>query len=126
MNEFRPVPKPAPRAPKPKRGVRKVNKERAAKREARDFGPFAAWIRQQPCCAQALGHVGKVEAAHVLSRGAGGRSEENLLPLCEVHHRMQHEKGWEYMEGKYFHRSRHALAGQYWKDYVALGDGHTV
>jgi len=35
------------------------------------------------------------EPAHIKTRGSGGDDVwENLLPLCRLHHSMQHQIGW--------------------------------
>lgn len=41
-------------------------------------------------------------AAHIQSKGAGGTDEEwNLLALCFLHHRQQHDKSWKWMVETY-------------------------
>lgn len=66
---------------------------------------FLAWIRQRPCAMAPLMRVfgenvwhqhrcfGRVEAAHIKSKGAGGADEGNTLPLCASAHSRQHTIG---------------------------------
>ena len=105
--------------------VKPVNRKRAAKRKARDFGPYADWIRTQPCCisGKRTGEDGVlpytrcfVEAAHVRSRGAGGTSDANLVPLDWVLHSAQHTSGIRALEKKYGVDLK-ALAADYWAAY---------
>lgn len=38
----------------------------------------------------------ETDAAHIKTRGSGGdNSNDNLLPLCRLHHHDQHKMGWE-------------------------------
>lgn len=50
---------------------------------------YRAWIREHPCllCRYSFGPS---EAAHVTSRGAGGKDIGNMVPLCKAHHVSQH------------------------------------
>lgn len=42
------------------------------------------------------------DKAHIKSKGSGGGMEkENILDLCRLHHRLQHDKGWSYMMDRY-------------------------
>lgn len=93
----------------------KRNRKRAAERKERDFGEYAAWIRHQMCSVGvgechywggcftvgADGVVSWSVAAHVKSRGAGGRSIGNLIPLCTGHHDEQHAIGIKSFAKKY-------------------------
>lgn len=92
----------------------KRNRKRAAQRRARDFGDYAEWIRTQPCCIAeppnedalpwefpGLAALQTRHAAHVRSRGAGGRAMGNLVPLCWWHHREQHAMGIKSFQKKY-------------------------
>ncbi len=56
---------------------------------------FRAWLRTQRCCVPGCrsGAGGRIHAAHVRSRGAGGADPNNLVPLCAVHHAYQHTIG---------------------------------
>ncbi len=69
--------------------LRPVNPKRAAKKSARNFGPHADFVRQQPCAVP--GCTRTVEAAHVTCRGMGGANGGwwDLVPLCSLHHREQ-------------------------------------
>ena len=72
--------------------LRPVNPERAAKAKAACFGPQAALARTMPCAN--CDAPGPSQAAHVRSRGAGGK-DEDVIPLCAKCHRNQHDQGWE-------------------------------
>lgn len=59
---------------------------------------FLAWIRLQECVAKHLGNCGgDVVAAHVrrIANGAGTgiKPEFSAIPLCDSHHKFQHNKG---------------------------------
>ena len=69
---------------------------------------YLAWIRTQPCAAWTMARLGgplcpirfqfryctgRVEAAHVKSRGAGGGDFGNVLPICAGEHARQHNIG---------------------------------
>lgn len=65
---------------------------------------FLAWLRTQPCCASRLGVTGRiyechgdVVAAHVrrIASGAGTgiKPQYSAVPMCDAHHRLQHERG---------------------------------
>jgi hypothetical protein len=47
------------------------------------------------CLAGRANCAGRVECAHVKSRGAGGDDHANTVPLCTRHHREQHRDGIE-------------------------------
>lgn len=73
--------------------LRRSNPRRRRAAHARDFGERAAIIRTMPCLAAADGRcLGRIEAAHARSRGAGG-DRHHLVPLCTGHHREQHDHG---------------------------------
>lgn len=55
-----------------------VNRERRARLDREQYGDKAVWIRSQPC--YVTGRQEDIVAAHVVSRGAGGKSE-HLLPF---------------------------------------------
>lgn len=74
---------------KARKRLNPINRKRKAERFERAFGPKAAWISRRPCLV--CGSV-PCEAAHVKSRGAGGTSAD-LIPLCTLHHREQHDTG---------------------------------
>lgn len=54
---------------------------------------YLEWIRGLPCLRNNSACGGAVEAAHVKSRGAGGKDVGNVVPLCHWHHQLQHEDG---------------------------------
>lgn len=60
---------------------------------------FLAWIRRFPCFALGV-HAGRVEAAHVKTRGAGGDDVGGTVPLCTGHHRLQHAIGIRTFEAR--------------------------
>ncbi len=61
------------------------------------------------------GHVcsGKMEAHHVVSRGAGG-GDEQVVPLCAGAHYDGHLRGWETF-AKDFGVDLTAIAAEFWK-----------
>lgn len=61
---------------------------------------YCAWIRTHDCL---IGRdcAGRVECAHVKTRGAGGMDVANTVPLCTRHHREQHSHGIRTFERKY-------------------------
>ena len=117
----RPAPKPEPRPKRSKLPIPRVNPERAAKREERDFGPKGAWVRRLFCCCLGkrtgewvvdpdLGRVQVVVvAAHFPSRGAGGRSK-HLVPLADHLHRRGHAEGEKTLERQFGIRFRDLAA----------------
>jgi hypothetical protein len=62
---------------------------------------FLEWIRTQPCAAPGMGArspcSGDVVAAHVRriadGAGTGIKPEYSAIPLCDAHHRAQHQHG---------------------------------
>jgi hypothetical protein len=73
--------------------MRRSNHERRAALKAEQFGPCAVMARTLPCCVRTCDEPPPSEAAHVRSRGAGGRDRANVAPLCRDHHREQHTIG---------------------------------
>lgn len=65
--------------------------EKRVARYNRQFGEHAETIRGLPC--SVCKKPPPSDPAHVRSRGAGGGSDD-LIPLCRIHHRLQHDKGW--------------------------------
>ena len=60
--------------------------------------PFRRHVREMCClCCNVIG----VDPHHVRSRGAGGRDEANLVPLCRLHHTELHQIGRLTFEDKY-------------------------
>lgn len=90
------VPLEPPKADEPK-GLRKVNGARLASRRAACFGPQARLARLLPCVA--CGKPPPSQAAHVKSRGAGGRDSE-CVPLCARCHDRQGVEGIETFQRK--------------------------
>ena len=93
-----PAPKPAPRkkVPKPlKRSARinPVNVERKAEAFKQDYHSeeFVQWVHSLGCSVAGCRET-KIEAAHAVSRGAGG-TWADVLPLCQVHHQLSHTLG---------------------------------
>lgn len=85
----------------PKRKHR--NSGRPAEKDARGF---LQWVRGHECaCAKQGGCSGKIEAAHVDYAGGKGMgtkvADRFAVPLCEAHHREQHNPGWTSFEAKY-------------------------
>ena len=72
--------------------MKKVNRERKAKRDAEAFAAQAELCRTLDC--SACGAWGPSDPAHVRSRGAGGKDRGNVIPLCRVCHMQQHAWGW--------------------------------
>jgi hypothetical protein len=68
--------------------LRPFNRERKARRYARDFGDHAQRIRQLPC--DLCGAPPPSDPHHAKSRGAGG-TKRHLIPLCRKHHRRIHD-----------------------------------
>jgi hypothetical protein len=71
---------------------------------------YCAWIRTLNCIFGddrgdwhdgAKPCAGRVECAHVQSRGAGGFDRANAVPLCTRHHRHQHDAGIKTFERIY-------------------------
>jgi hypothetical protein len=93
-----------------KRGkpMRAKNPKRAKQRQQVAFGEKAEWIRTLRCVVGEAYHCSLLhvagrqpaEAAHVKSRGAGGRAE-HLIPLCVLHHHEQHTLGISTFAEKY-------------------------
>lgn len=87
--------------PKRGKGVNPVNRERRAKLREKQFGRHADFIRSLACVAQGSYCKGRIEVAHVKSRGAGGTAKDTV-PMCWAHHKLQHWLGrdtFERMQG---------------------------
>lgn len=73
---------------------------------------FLSWLRKQDCAARGQGECGgDVVAAHVRriadGAGMGLKPEYSAIPLCDVHHRHQHQHGESALGGKdWFDRQR--------------------
>ena len=69
------------------------------------FG-FLQWVRGHECaCAKQGGCSGKVQSAHVDYAGGKGMgtkvADRFSVPLCDAHHREQHNMGWTSFEMKH-------------------------
>lgn len=73
--------------------VNRINKPRAEKRRAEDFGPCSRAARRGACAVPGCKSPPPQEPAHVRSRGAGGHDWKNVVGLCSKHHREQHDTG---------------------------------
>jgi len=68
---------------------------------------YFEFIRRKSCiiCGNAVYHEETSEwlcdPAHVRSKGAGGATVGNLVPLCRVHHVEQHKRGWIWLMDHY-------------------------
>lgn len=60
---------------------------------------FLEWLKTQPCCVthSAIKHGGDVVPAHVRrvanGAGVGIKPPYSAVPMCDTHHRKQHDKG---------------------------------
>lgn len=73
---------------------------------------YLEWVRTWPCAIWAMNTPqswqpgwrctqARSEAAHVISRGAGGEDFGNAVPLCHAHHQEQHAIGMATFQRKY-------------------------
>jgi hypothetical protein len=82
---------------------------------------FREWIRGLRCVAcpeTATNHPERMDAHHVKTRGAGGRDEGNLAPLCWMHHNELHGIGRDSFAEK-FGVDLSAVAARLWTQYQA-------
>ena len=108
-------PKPAKREPQKRQGMKrtrmkKINTKRGGHAFPKNVDlDYRAFIRTQPCIlggpwrarlacdarGRFLEHrcVGRIQACHVKSRGAGGKDVGNLYPGCALAHDEQHRIG---------------------------------
>lgn len=86
---------------KPRKSLPRVNRRRAKRRNAVQFGDLATYVRTLPCLVEGCDSH-RIVAAHVHTRGAGhgawivgldGEHRGNLVPLCRRHHDAQHLAG---------------------------------
>lgn len=96
--------------------MKRVNKERKARRDAEAFGEQAELCRRIPCvvCWDELfgqptgAHLddpeiitpGCSEPHHIPTRGAGG-IDKDTVPLCRAHHQEWHDAGEQTFADKY-------------------------
>lgn len=92
---------------KRKKRINPINQERRAKRKAEAFGPQAKLARTMQCAA--CGRHPPSQAAHVRSRGAGGKDRGNVVGLCATCHSIQHTIGIRAFQERY-HVNLEALA----------------
>ena len=90
------------RARSPKTGGHRFPRRRDPK--------YTAWIRTLDCVLNGEPGdwhdgtkpcAGRIECAHVQTRGAGGYDRANCVPLCTRHHRQQHDFGIKTFERMY-------------------------
>jgi len=74
------------------RRMKRRNRKRRARRYEEEFGPRADFARGFPCVVRGCDEW-PTQAAHVKSRGAGGKAESNIVSLCAEHQQQQHQIG---------------------------------
>jgi len=81
--------------------VNPVNRERRSRLSEVQWGPesFQRWLHGLACVIPGCA-ARDVEAAHSVSRGAGG-TWKDIVPLCRDHHREQHTAGLVTFEQRY-------------------------
>lgn len=88
--------------------MKRRNQERWDRERVRQFGPLADHVRSLPCAVK--GCEGESVAAHVKGRRAygawltcphTGEAVSNIAPLCDPHHREQHQHGIKTFGDKY-------------------------
>ncbi len=81
---------------------------------------FRQWLRGRPCAADGYGLCeGRMIAAHVDHAGGKGIgtkvADRYCIPLCDGHHRRQHNRGWQTFEKECLGgKSAVAIAEAYW------------
>ena len=83
-----------------RRRIKRRNKERRRRLFEEQFGKRAEFARGFPCIIEGCGKW-PTQAAHVKSRGAGGKAESNIVSLCLHHHTEQHQLGILSFQAKY-------------------------
>jgi hypothetical protein len=83
-----------------RRRIKKRNQRRKQKLFEEQFGPRADFARGFPCIIEGCA-TWPTQAAHVKSRGAGGKAESNIVSLCLHHHTEQHQMGILSFQAKY-------------------------
>ena len=76
---------------------------------------YKEWIQKQRCCVS-YRCTGDICAHHLKTRGAGGKDEKNLLPLCVKHHTEIHQIGKITFSGKY-NLDLETVCRLYWRHY---------
>lgn len=89
------APGPGPRR---KTRVKASDPKRRAKVWPTQYGPpgFVEFVHTLPCAVRGRGPrpcSGKIEAAHVRTKGVKGGWRDNVIPLCLFHHRHQGDLG---------------------------------
>jgi len=83
---------------------------------------FREWLKTQPCCIQAMNHDGDVVAAHVrrIANGAGValKPDYSAIPLCNMHHVVQHQHGESAIGGKEWADKQRAKYLQTWASHT--------
>ena len=75
-----------------RRRIKRRNRKRRARRYEEEFGARADFARGFPCVVRGCDDW-PTQAAHVKSRGAGGKAASNIVSLCAEHHQQQHQIG---------------------------------
>ncbi len=69
-----------------------INRERLARRRAKEFGPRAAWCREQPC--YTCGEPPPSDASHFPTRaGVFGAKDKDTVPQCRGCHTILGNEG---------------------------------
>lgn len=100
---IRPVPKPTPKAKKPRKSIprgkppkaKKRPKARNVERQKRNFAfsyhskERVEWVKTLPCCVASSVCGGEVDNAHTESGKSMGKKGpyQSIAPLCRWHHR---------------------------------------
>jgi hypothetical protein len=77
------------------------------------------WLRGRPCALVDRGGCsGPIVAAHVDHAGGKGTgtkvADRYAVPMCDGHHREQHQRGWRTFERRYAFDAI-AAAAEYWR-----------
>lgn len=81
---------------------------------------FKQWLRGRDCaCGGANPHCGgSMIAAHVDHAGGKGVgtkvADRHCIPLSDLCHKLQHQKGWRWFERNILRESAVTMAGDYW------------
>ena len=79
---------------------------------------YRDWVRTFGCITPRRECSGPIDLHHVKSRGAGGKDQANLVPLCHYHHMNGHSRGWQTFQKQYDVDLRH-IATRLWETWVA-------